>query len=279
VPALLRSVFRSGTVAAVLVLAACSSPPAAPAPASPPGPTTVGAPPTSATAPTVSAAPAVATTSTRPRVVVLDPGHNGGNAAATAAINRQVPDGRGGTKACNTTGTSTDAGYAEHAFTLDVAQRVKKRLVADGVRVELTRTDDDGVGPCVDERGSAGERAGADAVVSIHADGAAPSGKGFHVAYSDPPLNAAQRGPARTLAADLRDGLAAAGFPRSTYIGRDGLSPRTDLAGLNLSTRPTALVECANMRNAAEAALVSSAAGRDRYAAAIADGIMRFLNS
>jgi N-acetylmuramoyl-L-alanine amidase len=279
VPALLRSVFRSGTVAAVLVLAACSSPPAAPAPASPPGPTTVGAPPTSATAPTVSAAPAVATTSTRPRVVVLDPGHNGGNAAAPAAINRQVPDGRGGTKACNTTGTSTDAGYAEHAFTLDVAQRVKKRLVADGVRVELTRTDDDGVGPCVDERGSAGERAGADAVVSIHADGAAPSGKGFHVAYSDPPLNAAQRGPARTLAADLRDGLAAAGFPRSTYIGRDGLSPRTDLAGLNLSTRPTALVECANMRNAAEAALVSSAAGRDRYAAAIADGIMRFLNS
>jgi N-acetylmuramoyl-L-alanine amidase len=279
VPALLRSVFRSGTVAAVLVLAACSSPPAAPAPASPPGPTTVGAPPTSATAPTVSAAPAVATTSTRPRVVVLDPGHNGGNAAAPAAINRQVPDGRGGTKACNTTGTSTDAGYAEHAFTLDVAQRVEKRLVADGVRVELTRTDDDGVGPCVDERGSAGERAGADAVVSIHADGAAPSGKGFHVAYSDPPLNAAQRGPARTLAADLRDGLAAAGFPRSTYIGRDGLSPRTDLAGLNLSTRPTALVECANMRNAAEAALVSSAAGRDRYAAAIADGIMRFLNS
>ena len=278
-PALLRSVFRSGTVAAVLVLAACSSPPAAPAPASPPGPTTVGTPPTSATAPTVSAAHAVATTSTRSRVVVLDPGHNGGNAAAPSAINRQVPDGRGGTKACNTTGTSTDAGYAEHAFTLDVAQRVEKRLVASGVRVELTRTDDDGVGPCVDERGSAGERAGADAVVSIHADGAAPSGKGFHVAYSDPPLNAAQRGPARTLAADLRDGLAAAGFPRSTYIGRDGLSPRTDLAGLNLSTRPTALVECANMRNAAEAALVSSAAGRDRYAAAIADWILRFLDS
>jgi N-acetylmuramoyl-L-alanine amidase len=277
VPALLRSVFRSGTVAAVLVLAACSSPPAAPTPASPTGPTTVGTPPTSATAPTVSAAPAVATTSTRPRVVVLDPGHNGGNAGAPAAINRQVPDGRGGTKACNTTGTSTDAGYAEHAFTLDVAQRVEKRLVASGVRVELTRTDDDGVGPCVDERGSAGERAGADAVVSIHADGAAPSGKGFHVAYSDPPLNAAQRGPARTLAADLRDGLAAAGFPRSTYIGRDGLSPRSDLAGLNLATRPTALVECANMRNAAEAAVVSSAAGRDRYAAAIAEGILRFL--
>ena len=105
----------------------------------------------------------------------------------------------------------------------------------------LTRDDDTGVGPCVDERGRAGERAGADAVVSIHADGAGPGDRGFHVAYSDPPLNAVQRGPARTLAADLRDGLEHAGFPLSTYIGRDGLSPRIDLAGLNLATRPTAL--------------------------------------
>ena len=51
-----------------------------------------------------------------------------------------------------------------------------------------------------------------------------------------------------------------------------------DLAGLNLATRPTALVECANMRNPEEAALVSSEAGRDRYAAAIADGVQRFLD-
>ena len=56
----------------------------------------------------------------------------------------------------------------------------------------LTRDNDTGIGPCVDVRGRAGERAGADAVVSIHADGAAPGGHGFHVAYSDPPLNAAQ---------------------------------------------------------------------------------------
>ena len=214
----------------------------------------------------------------RPRVVVLDAGHNGGNAGAPAAINRQVPDGRGGTKACNTTGTSTGAGYAEHAFTFDVARRVAQRLTTRGVRVEFTRTDDDGVGPCVDERGRAGEEADADAVVSIHADGAAPSGRGFHVAYSDPPLNAAQRGPARELAADLRDGLVAAGFPRSTYIGRDGLSPRSDLAGLNLATRPAVLVECANMRNVEEAAVVSSPEGRDRYATAIAEGILRFLD-
>jgi N-acetylmuramoyl-L-alanine amidase len=288
VPALLRcarlrDVVRFCMVVAALGPAACSS-----APTAPPAAVETSASITSATSsapstvpllgPTTGAADAVPA-SGRARVVVLDPGHNGGNAGAPAAINRQVPDGRGGTKACNTTGTATDAGYAEHAFAFDVAQRVAQRLTARGVRVVLTRSDDDGVGPCVDERGRAGEAAGADAVVAIHADGAAPSGTGFHVAYSDPPLNAAQRGPARALAADLRDGLVAAGFTRSTYVGRDGLSSRTDLAGLNLATRPAALVECANMRNPDEAAVVSSAAGRDRYAAAIAEGILLFLGS
>ena len=270
-PALLRCV---SPLAALLVLSACAAAPAAP------GPGAVVGPSTGAVTPLITpSAPPSSAEVARARVVVLDPGHNGGNAAAPAQINRQVPDGRGGTKACNTTGTSTDAGYAEHAFTLDVAGRVARRLTDRGIRVVLTRTTDDGVGPCVDVRGRAGEEADADAVVSIHADGAAPGGRGFHVAYSDPPLNDAQRGPARELATDLRDGLVAAGFPRSTYIGRDGLSPRNDLAGLNLATRPTALVECANMRNAAEAGVVSSAAGRDRYAAAIAEGILRFLDA
>lgn len=209
----------------------------------------------------------------RQRVVVLDPGHSG----RTPATVPQVPDGRGGMKACNTTGTETNAGYPEHAFTFDVAQRVSARLAAAGVRVVLTRTDDTTFGPCVDERGRAGEVAGADAVVSIHGDGAPPAGHGFHVALSDPPLNPAQEGPAHALALAVRDAMRAAAFVDSTYLGRDGLTPRPDLAGLNLSTRPAVLVECGNMRNAAEAASMSSPEGRDRYAAAIAAGILAFV--
>jgi N-acetylmuramoyl-L-alanine amidase len=232
---------------------------------------------TSACAGAVAASPAEA--AGRPPVVVLDPGHNGGNAAAPAAIRRLVPDGRGGEKACNTTGTATDAGYPEHAFTFDVATRVAQRLEAAGVRVVLTRPDDDGVGPCVDERGRAGEENDAAAVVSIHADGADPAASGFHVAYSDPPLNPVQAGPARELANAVRDALRAGGFPDSDYIGRDGLSARADLAGLNHATRPTVLVECANMRNPDEAALVSSPEGRDRYAVAITEGVLAFLRT
>ena len=37
-------------------------------------------------------------------VVFIDPGHNGSN---DASITRQVPTGRGGTKDCQTSGTST----------------------------------------------------------------------------------------------------------------------------------------------------------------------------
>jgi N-acetylmuramoyl-L-alanine amidase len=212
------------------------------------------------------------------KVVVLDAGHNGENGSHPAEINRLVPAGRGQTKPCNTTGTSTDAGYTEHEFTFDVAQRVGQALSAKGFKVVYTRPDDHGVGPCVDKRAEIGNAANADAVVSIHADGSNSAGAhGFHVAYSSPPLNAAQGEPSTKLAKTLRDTLRANGFSTANYIGADGLAPRDDLAGLNLSTRPAALVECGNMRDAAEAALMTTADGRQRYAAAIASAIETYL--
>jgi N-acetylmuramoyl-L-alanine amidase len=211
--------------------------------------------------------------------VVLDPGHNGANAAHPAEINRPVPNGRGGTKACNTTGTSTDGGYPEHAFTWDLALRVRDALTARGVQVVLTRPDDAGVGPCVNDRAAIANRAGADAMVSLHADGAAPSGRGFHVAYSDPPMNASQGPPSVALAEALAGALRGAGFSTANYIGSGGLDSRSDIAGLNLAEIPAALVECANMRNPQEAALVSTPEGRARYAVAISEGIMAWLTT
>lgn len=209
---------------------------------------------------------------------MLDPGHNGGNGAHPAEINRQVPAGRGKTKPCNTTGTATNDGYPEHAFTFDVAQRVGKALADKGIRVVYTRQDDTGVGPCVDRRAAIGNEANADAVVSIHADGSEAAGaSGFHVAYSAPPLNAAQGAPSTRLAQTLRDTMRTSGFNAANYIGANGLSPRADLAGLNHSTRPAALVECGNMRNATEAARMTSEEGRGQYASAIAAAIEAYL--
>ncbi|MGH3916892.1 MAG: N-acetylmuramoyl-L-alanine amidase, partial [Pseudonocardiaceae bacterium] len=82
-----------------------------------------------------------------------------------------------------------------------------------------------------------------------------------------------------TLAESLAEALRAGGFAAADYIGSAGLDARSDLAGLNLAEVPAALVECANMRNRAEAALVSVPEGRERYAAAITEGIMVWLTS
>jgi N-acetylmuramoyl-L-alanine amidase len=269
-------------VTCLLVLAGCGSTAAGtarPAPttttSSAAATTTPPAPvPTTTTTTTTTAAPPPAP----PRVVVLDPGHNGANAANPAAINKQVPAGRGKTKPCNTTGTATNAGYAEHAFTWDVSVRVRDLLAAQGVQVVLTRQDDNGIGPCVDQRAAIGNQSGATAVVSIHADGSTdPGAHGFHVAYSAPPLNEAQGEPSMRLATTMRDTMVSNGLATSTYIGSAGLSPRADLGGLNLSERPIVLVECGNMRNATEAAAFTSPDGRQSYATAIAAGILAYL--
>jgi N-acetylmuramoyl-L-alanine amidase len=208
--------------------------------------------------------------------VFLDPGHSG---ASDSSITRQVPNGRGGTKECQTTGTATPDGYPEHAFTWDVVQRIRDTLSQMGVRTELSRRNDNSVGPCVDQRAAMANAMHPDAIVSIHADGGPPSGHGFHVNYSSPPLNDAQAGPSIQLATVMRDSLAAAGVLPANYIGSDGLYGRADLAGLNLAEYPAVLVELGNMRNGDEAARMESDSGRADYAAAVVGGIVNYLSS
>lgn len=215
------------------------------------------------------------------QVVVLNPGHNGGNASHPAEINRQVPAGYGEYKACDTTGTNTDAGYPEHAFTWDVALRIRAILRAHGLTVVLTRSNDDGVGPCVDQRAAIGNRPAVAANVSIHADGAPSSGHGFHVNQdARRPDGASQAVAAESvqLGEAIHGTLArSSGLTASNYIGSNGYYYRTDLAGLDLARRPTTFLELGNMRNAQDAALLSSPAGRQRIAAAVADGILAYL--
>ena len=207
-------------------------------------------------------------------VVFIDPGHNGSN---DASIGRQVPTGRGGTKDCQTSGTSTNSGYMEHTFTWDTALRVRAALNALGVRTALSRNNDTGLGPCVDARAEAANSLRPNAILSIHADGGPPSGRGFHVNYSAPPLNQAQAGPSVQYARIMRDQLVASGIPPANYIGQDGLYGRSDLAGLNLAQYPSVLVECGNMKNPADSALLESPEGRQKYADALVRGVAGFL--
>ena len=212
------------------------------------------------------------------KVVLVDPGHNGGNFNAPSVINRLIWNGRE-TEACDTTGTETDGGYTEALFNWHVALYLTADLRAEGATVVLTRTSNTGVGPCVTERAAIGNAAHANAAVSIHADGGPPGGRGF--AILEPVadgINNTIVGPSAVLGVDLRTAFEkGTREPVSSYDGINGIQPRDDLAGTNLSRVPKVFIECANMRNTADAALATSARWQARAARAIAAGLAAFL--
>jgi N-acetylmuramoyl-L-alanine amidase len=213
------------------------------------------------------------------RTITVDPGHNGGNFTHPQEIARLVPDGNG-EKECDTTGTAAPDGYREADFTWSVALRLRTLLQAAGAHVVMTRSSNTGVGPCVNERAAIGNRAHSDAAISIHGDGGPPGGSGFAILIPAPIPGGADRAilaPSRRLGVDLRSKLLAIGLHTSTYDGADGLAPRTDLGGLNLSRVPKVFVEVANMQNRADEAPMERAAYRERVANALLAGLERFL--
>ncbi|MGA4994253.1 N-acetylmuramoyl-L-alanine amidase [Nonomuraea bangladeshensis] len=215
------------------------------------------------------------------KVIVLDPGHNGNNYRHPDIINRQV-DVLTEKKACDTTGTSTNNGYSEAAFTWDVSTRLAKILRERGATVKLTRSNNTGVGPCITERAAIGNKAGADAAISIHADGAGPRDHGFHIIMPKKINGPVDKVVAKSsrLGIDVRDAYRkGTGIPYSTYIGRNALDYRKDLGGLNLSTVPKIFIETGNMRNAGDAAKLSSPAFRQRIAVALANGLQHYLGT
>ncbi|ALV49928.1 N-acetylmuramoyl-L-alanine amidase [Streptomyces althioticus] len=217
------------------------------------------------------------------KVVVIDPGHNPTNVKHTAEINRQVDAGTH-RKECDTTGTSTNDGYAEAEFTLDVAHRMRALLEKQGATVKLTQDRDRPYGPCVDERARIGNAAKADAVVSIHADGSGAGNRGFHVILPGS-VNEGEAdtravvGPSRELGERIAGNFVrVTGTAPSNYIGGGtGLVTRKDLGGLNLSTVPKVFIECGNMRDSKDAALLTSGAWRQKAAQGISEGIVSFL--
>lgn len=253
------------------VAPAASEGPAADAPDPTPG---TGAPEKSTPAPAPGGAAAAPRAGTLAgRLIYLDPGHAG----TPPPAEEMVTDGRGGVKQCNTTGTAADDGWPEHTFNWELAGRLRALLEDAGAEVRLTRADDVGRAPCIDERARTENDSGADAVISIHADGNGEGARGFHVSHIADPLPGNLPAESAALAGEIRDAMLEAGFTASNYLGAGGIHPRADLTGLNLSTRPKVLVEFGNMRDSADIALLRSAEGQDRLATAVAAGIAAFL--
>ncbi|MFJ2809492.1 N-acetylmuramoyl-L-alanine amidase [Kitasatospora sp. NPDC087271] len=259
------------------------------APGTPAQTPTTPVPPTTPTTPAPSNTPAPSDTPVSPtaltgRTILLDPGHNPGNSAHTAEINRLVDIGNS-RKQCDTTGTETNSGYTEAEYTLDVSHRARAILAARGATVVLAQDGDRPWGPCIDERARAGADAHADVALSVHGDGGPAGGSGFHVILpakvaAGKADNSAIVEPSRRLGLLLRERFrAATGEPYADYTASDGLDTRSDLGGLNLSTVPKVFIECGNMRNPVDAKRMTDPQWRQRAAQGIADALTAYLTT
>jgi N-acetylmuramoyl-L-alanine amidase len=212
------------------------------------------------------------------KIVGIDPGHNGGNFNDPGYLGRQIWNGRE-VENCDTTGTATAGGYTEARFNFNVASYLRADLIAAGAKVVMTRHSDNGVGPCVTTRAEIINRARADVAIDIHADGGPVSGRGFAVLepVADGPNDKVIRASLR-FGADTRAALLKyTSMPASDYDGRNGLTFRDDLAGLNLTTVPKVLVECGNMPNATDARLLTTPRFQRQLARAFTAAIIAFL--
>jgi N-acetylmuramoyl-L-alanine amidase len=213
-------------------------------------------------------------------VVGIDPGHNGDNWDHTSYINQSVWNGRE-EETCDTTGTQEPGGYTEAEFAFNVAQYLATALEAKGATVILTRTTNSGFGPCITERASLVNNAGAHVAVSIHADGGPVSGRGFSILEPVASgTNNAVISASQVLGDHVRTAfLAETPMPVSDYYGVNGVVPRNDLGGLNLTTVPKVMVECGNMPNPTDAALLVDPGFQQQAAAALASAITAFLTN
>ena len=212
------------------------------------------------------------------KIVGIDPGHNGLNHTDPAFLNHLIWNGRE-KETCDTTGTQTASGYSEALFNFNVAVYLRADLRRDGARVVMTRQNNNGLGPCVDKRSKIIDKAHADVAIDIHADGGPTSGRGFTVLepIADGPNNGVI-GSSLRFGSDVHQAfLADTPFHISDYYGHDGYIRRDDLAGLNLTTVPKVLIECGNMPNAADAALLTSTKVQKEIARALEAAIIRFL--
>jgi N-acetylmuramoyl-L-alanine amidase len=212
--------------------------------------------------------------------VGIDPGHNGRNWADPSFLNQLIWNGRE-QEGCDTTGTETDGGYTEAQYNFNVATYLAGDLRAEGAAVVLTRHSNDGVGPCVNTRSQIINNAHADVAVDIHADGGPAGGRGFAILepVADGP-NDRVIGASERFGAILReDFLAITHMPVSDYDGVNGIDFRDDLAGLNLTSVPKVLIECGNMRNSTDAALLVTSSFQQLAARAMATAITRYLQA
>ena len=180
--------------------------------------------------------------------VFLDPGHGG-----STGLLRDCSNG------------SPDGTYKEHVFSLDLAQRIKKLLQEQGIRVVMSRETDMYV--ALTKRAALANRAKATLFLSIHTNAAANGG------WADPSglvaYTYAEGGKRDELAKAILSSVKAAGvktFGQELYHAKFVVLRDTDM--------PACLVEYGFHTNKNDVALLKDNAYRDKLALATAKAIV-----
>jgi N-acetylmuramoyl-L-alanine amidase len=205
-------------------------------------------------------------------VVVIDPGHDLRANLETEPIGpgsttRKIKDG-GGTR-------GVVSGLTESELNLRVALRVRPLLERSGVRVVMTRSDNDGTSMGNIARARIANRADAGLFLRIHADGSTdPSSRGTHTLYpvrrvgwTDDVYVASKRAASMV----QKELVRTLGFPDR------GLHERSDFTGFNWSDVPVILVEMGFMTNRTDDRLLGTSAYQRRAAVGLCRGTLRFL--
>lgn len=175
--------------------------------------------------------------------VVIDAGHGGNDPGAI----------------------SVHGGY-EKGINLAVARLVAERLAGRGVKVTQTRTTD--VFVDLDERAAIANRIGAQFFVAIHADSSS---------------NRRARGCTVYVCRDADDASVRAATAMVRAIARAGLSTRglrrADYRVLTRTRCPAILVELGYLSNSSEARFLADRSGQEQLAAALAEGVLAFIQA
>lgn len=181
----------------------------------------------------------------QPRVlrgnIVIDPGHGGHDPGATSVT-----------------------GVHEKTINYDVAEKVAAILERRGLSVTLTRQRSEYIE--LETRAEIANRRNADLFVSLHADSApSPSAQGFTIYVANAASADSQRA-----ARDIARAMA------TTGLENRGVR-REDYRVLRTSQVPAVLVEMGYLSNRQDATRLQDSAFQDKLAAAIATGIIDYL--
>ena len=157
---------------------------------------------------------------------------------------------------------------AEYVLTLEIAKKLRTKLIDRGYKVVMTRTSHDVNITNIQRAQKLNKKC--DIAIRLHADGGPASAKGASALYAPEsnPYVGKLAGKSKKLSQCVLNSYCGA-----TGIGSRGLSARNDLSGTNWSTIPVTLLEMGFMTNASDDRYMSSKAGQKKMVDGIVKGI------